>query len=125
MIADNAAKMSERLKMNQNLFELVNLNTLVGMLAAAIAVFVGVNIKHIGVRMFVLVLMTAVLSAAAVIETWFIGSSLMKSAAVGWFIGYITDDVLLTFNALMPDFVKDALNRVLNGIKLKIDKWFS
>ncbi len=111
--------------MNQNLFELVNLNTLVGMLAAAIAVFVGVNIKHIGVRMFVLVLMTAVLSAAAVIETWFIGSSLMKSAAVGWFIGYITDDVLLTFNALMPDFVKDALNRVLNGIKLKIDKWFS
>ena len=46
----------------------------------------------------------------------------MKSATVGWVIGYISDDVLLTINALLPDFIKDLVNTVTNGIKQKIGK---
>lgn len=101
----------------------VNAKSLVGMIAAATAVFVGVNIREIGIRAYVLVLITAVLATAAVIETWFSNSTVMKSATVGWIIGYITDDVLLTINSLLPNFIKDLLDSVTSGIKNKIDKW--
>lgn len=101
----------------------VNANSLVGMIAAATAVFVGVNIREIGVRVYVLVLITAILATAAIIETWFSNSTVMKSATVGWIIGYITDDVLLTINSLLPNFIKDLLDSLTSGIKGKIDKW--
>ena len=104
--------------------DILNLNTIVGMIAAAIAVLIGVSIKELGYRVYVLVLITAVLSAAAVIETWLRGSTVMKSATVGWVIGYITDDVLLTINALLPDFIKDLVDTVTTGIRRKIGKWF-
>lgn len=104
--------------------EILNLNTIAGMIAAAIAVLIGVSIKELGYRVYVLVLITAVLSAAAVIETWLRGSTVMKSATVGWVIGYITDDVLLTINTLLPDFIKDLVDTVTTGIRRKIGKWF-
>ena len=92
--------------------DILNLNTIVGMAAAAIAVLLGVSIIR------------AVLSTAAVIETWMGNSTVMKSATVGWVIGYIADDVLLTINALLPDFVKDLVDTITNGIKRKLGKWF-
>lgn len=94
------------------------------MIAAAIAVLIGVSIKELGYRVYVLVLITAVLITAAVIETWLRGGTVMKSATVGWVIGYITDDVLLTINTLLPDFIKDLVDTVTTGIRRKIGKWF-
>lgn len=93
-------------------------------MAAAIAVLLGVSIKEVGYRVYILVLITAVLSTAAVIETWMGDSTVMKSATVGWVIGYIADDVLLTINALLPDFIKDLVDTVTNGVKRKLRKWF-
>lgn len=104
--------------------DILNLNTIVGMAAAAIAVLLGVSIKEVGYRVYILVLISAVLSTAAVIETWMGNSTVMKSATVGWVIGYIADDVLLTINALLPDFVKDLVDTITNGIKRKLGKWF-
>lgn len=104
--------------------DILNLNTIVGMVAAVVAVLLGVSIKEVGYRIYILVLITAVLSAAAVIETWMSNSTVMKSATVGWVIGYIADDVLLTINALLPDFIKDLIDTVTNGIKHKLGKWF-
>ena len=104
--------------------DVLSLNTIVGMATAAIAVLLGVSIKEVGYRVYVLVLISAVLSTAAVIETWMENSTIMKSATVGWLIGYIADDVLLTINALLPDFVKDLVDTVTNGIKRKLGKWF-
>nr|DAR38895.1 MAG TPA: hypothetical protein [Caudoviricetes sp.] len=104
--------------------DVLSLNTIVGMAAAAIAVLLGASIKEIGYRVYILVLISAVLSTAAVIETWMENSTIMKSATVGWVIGYISDDVLLTINALLPDFVKDLVDTVTNGIKRKLSKWF-
>lgn len=104
--------------------DVLSLNTIVGMATAAIAVLLGVSIKEVGYRVYVLVLISAVLSTAAVIETWMENSTIMKSATVGWVIGYIADDVLLTINALLPDFVKDLVDTVTNGIKRKLSKWF-
>lgn len=100
-----------------------NLNTLVGITSAALAVIVGVKIKDIGLRLYILVMITAILATAAVIESWFTHSTLIKSATVGWVIGYITDDILLTVNTLMPTFVKDLLSEILDGIKIKIERW--
>lgn len=104
--------------------DILSLNTIVGMATAAIAVLLGVSIKEVGYRVYVLVLISAVLCTAAVIETWMENSTIMKSATVGWVIGYIADDVLLTINALLPDFVKDLVDTVTNGIKRKLGKWF-
>lgn len=104
--------------------DVLSLNTIVGMATAAIAVLLGVSIKEVGYRVYVLVLISAVLCTAAVIETWMENSTIMKSATVGWVIGYIADDVLLTINALLPDFVKDLVDTVTNGIKRKLGKWF-
>ena len=101
----------------------INVNVLAGMVASALAVCVGVKIREIGLRMYILVLITAVLWAAAMIETWFSDSTLMRSATVGWIVGYITDDVLLTINSLLPNFVKDLLNTVLDGIRKKVTSW--
>lgn len=104
--------------------DILNLNTIVGMMAAVIAVLLGVSIKEVGYRIYVLVLITAALSSAAVIETWMGNSTVMKSATVGWVIGYIADDVLLTINVLLPDFIKDLFDTVTDGIKRKFGKWF-
>lgn len=104
--------------------DILILNKIVGMGAAVIAILLGVSIKEIGYRVYILVLISAVLSTAAVIETWMENSTIMKSATVGWVIGYIADDVLLTINALLPDFVKDLVDTVTNGIKRKLSKWF-
>lgn len=93
------------------------------MVAAVFAVLLGVSIRDVGYRVYVLVLITAVLSTAAVIETWMTDSTVMKSATVGWVIGYIADDVLLTINALLPNFIKDLVNTITNGIRCKLNKW--
>ena len=103
---------------------ILNLNTIVSMVAAIFAVLLGVSIREVGYRVYILVLITAVLSAAAVIETWMVDSTVMKSATVGWVIGYIADDVLLTINALLPDFIKDMVDTITNGIRRKLNKWF-
>lgn len=107
------------------MMDILQINVAVAMLAAMIAVVIGVNIRELGVRVYTLVLITAMVISSAVIDTWFITDSLVKCAAIGWFIGYATDDFLLTLNAIMPNFIRELVDKILNGIKNKIDKWFS
>lgn len=102
----------------------VGLNTITGMFASALAVIVGTKFKEVGVRMSVVFLITAMLISAAVIETWFFDSTVIKSATIGWLIGYVTDDIMLTINAMLPDFVRTTLRTIAYGIRCKIDKWF-
>ena len=107
------------------MMDILQINVAVAMFAAMSAVVIGVNIRGLGVRVYTLVLITAMVISAAVIDTWFIADSLVKCAAVGWFIGYVTDDFLLTLNAIMPNFIRELVGKIFNGIKNKIDKWFS
>ena len=107
------------------MMDILQINVAVAMLAAMSAVVIGVNIRELGVRGYTLVLITAMVVSSAVIDTWFITDSLVKCAAIGWFIGYVTDDFLLTLNAIMPKFIREIINKIFNGIKNKIDKWFS
>ena len=107
------------------MMDILQINVAVAMLAAMSAVVIGVNIRELGVRVYTLVLITAMVISAAVIDTWFITDSLVKCAAIGWFIGYVTDDFLLTLNAIMPNFIREIINKIFNGVKNKIDKWFS
>ena len=103
----------------------IGVNAIVGMVVSALAVIIGTRFKEVGVRMFVVFLITAMLISAAVIETWFFDSSVIKSATVGWVIGYVTDDVMLTINAMLPEFVHSILRTITGGISSKIDKWFN
>lgn len=107
------------------MMDILQINVAVAMLAAMSAIVIGVNIRELGVRVYTLVLITAMVISSAVIDTWFIKDSLVKCAAIGWFIGYVTDDFLLTLNAIMPKFIREIVNKIFNGIKNKIDKWFS
>lgn len=103
----------------------IGVNTIAGMTASALAVIVGTKFKKVGIRMFVVFLMTAMLISAAVIETWFFDSTVVKSATIGWVIGYVTDDVMLTINAMLPEFVHSTLRAIADGVRNKIDKWFN
>lgn len=99
-------------------------NAITGMIASALAVIIGTKFKEIGIRMLVVFIITAMLISASVIETWFSDSTIIKSATVGWVIGYVTDDIMLTINVMLPEFVHSTLDAISSGIKCKIDKWF-
>ena len=103
----------------------IEVNTIAGLIASALAVIVGTKFKEVGIRMFVVFLITAMLISAAVIETWFFDSTVVKSATIGWVIGYVTDDVMLTINAMLPEFVHSTLRTITDSISNKIDKWFN
>ena len=103
----------------------IGVNTIAGMVTSALAVSVGTKFKEVGIRMFVVFLITAMLISAAVIETWFFDSTVIKSATIGWVIGYVTDDVMLTINAMLPEFVRSTLRMIADGVRNKIDKFFN
>ena len=103
----------------------IGVNTIAGMVTSALAVIVGTKFKEISIRMFVVFLITAMLISASVIETWFFDSSIVKSTAIGWVIGYVTDDVMRTINAMLPEFVHSTLRTIADGVRNKIDKWFN
>ena len=107
------------------MIDFLQLNTIAGMVTSALAVIVGTKFKKISIRMFVVFLITAMLISASVIETWFFDSTIAKSATIGWVIGYVIDDVMLTINAMLPEFVHSTLRTIADGVRNKIDKWFS
>ena len=107
------------------MIDFLQLNTIAGMVTSAVAVIVGTKFKEISIRMFVVFLITAMLISASVIETWFFDSTIVKSATIGWVIGYVADDVMLTINAMLPEFVHSTLRMIADGVRNKIDKWFN
>ena len=107
------------------MIDFLGVNTIAGMGTSALAVIVGTKFKKIGIRMFVVFLITAMLISASVIETWFFDSTIVQSATIGWVIGYVTDDVMLTINAMLPEFVHSSLRTIADGVRNKIDKWFN
>ena len=107
------------------MIDFLGVNTIAGMFTSVLAVIVGTRFKEIGIRMYVVFLITAMLISASVIETWFLDSTLVKSATIGWVIGYVTDDVMLTINAMLPKFVHSTLRTIADGVRNKIDKWFN
>ena len=107
------------------MIDFLGVNTIAGMFTSALAVIVGTRFKEIGIRMYVVFLITAMLISASVIETWFFDSTIVQSATIGWVIGYVTDDVMLTINAMLPEFVRSTLRTIADGVRNKIDKWFN
>lgn len=107
------------------MIDFLQLNTIAGMATSALAVIVGTKFKEINIRMFVVFLITAMLISASVIETWFFDSTIVKSATIGWVIGYVIDDVMLTINAMLPEFVHSTVRTIADGVRNKIDKWFN
>ena len=103
----------------------IGVNTIAGMVTSALAVIVGTRFKKISIRMLVVFLITAMLISASVIETWFFDSTIVQSATIGWVIGYVTDDVMLTINAMLPEFVHSTGRTIADGVRNKIDKWLN
>ena len=107
------------------MIDFLGVNTIAGMFTSVLAVIVGTKFKEISISMYVGFLITAMLISASVIETWFFDSTIVQSATIGWVIGYVTDDVMLTINAMLPEFVHSTLRTIADGVRNKIDKWFN
>ena len=106
------------------MIDFLGVNTIAGMFTSVLAVIVGTKFKEISISMYVGFLITAMLISASVIETWFFDSTIVQSATIGWVIGYVTDDVMRTINAMLPEFVHSTLRTIADGVRNKIDKWF-
>lgn len=101
---------------------LMNLHTniLGGIGLALFAVLVGTNVTRIGFRDYLLIVVLAVLGTASAVEHWFLDSALSTACLVGFSVGFLADDVYMNVKATMPDFIKEMLSDVMNGIKQRI-----
>lgn len=105
------------------LLKLINANILGGVGFALFAVLVGTRVTVTGLRDYIFILTIAVLGTASVIEHWFLDNSFITSCLIGFSIGFLADDIYLNLKATMPEFIKDILSDILNGIKEKIKKF--
>lgn len=105
------------------LLKLINANILGGVSFALFAVLVGTRVTVTGLRDYIFILTIAVLGTASVIEHWFLDNSFITSCLIGFSIGFLADDIYLNLKATMPEFIKDILSDILNGIKEKIKKF--
>lgn len=102
------------------LLKLINANILGGVGFALFAVLVGTRVAVTGLRDYIFILTIAVLGTASVIEHWFLDNSFITSCLIGFSIGFLADDIYLNLKATIPEFIKDLLSDILNGIKEKI-----
>ena len=91
---------------------------------ALLAVIIGTRHAEVGWRDYLLIIIGACLAAGAVAENWLQNAAFVLSCLIGFCIGYLADDVLMALNAALPDFVREILRDVSQGIKAKIKKWF-
>lgn len=105
------------------LLKLINANILGGVGFALFAVLVGTRVTVTGLRDYIFILTIAVLGTVSVIEHWFLDNSFITSCLIGFSIGFLADDVYLNLKATIPEFIKDILSDILNGIKEKIKKF--
>lgn len=100
-----------------------NINIVSGVVLAVFAVLVGAKEPTVSLRDYTLILTTAVLSSAGVIERWFEDSSITTSCIVGFSIGFISDDIYLNLKTATPKFIRDVVNDVLTSVEEKIKKF--
>lgn len=105
------------------LLKLINANILGGVGFALFAVLAGTRVTVTGLRDYIFILTIAVLGTASVIEHWFLDNSFITSCLIGFSIGFLADDIYLNLKATMPEFIKDILSDILDGIKEKIKKF--
>lgn len=105
------------------LLKLINANILGGVGFALFAVLVGTRVTVTGLRDYIFILTIAVLGTASVIEHWFLDNSFITSCLIGFSIGFLADDIYLNLKATLPEFIKDILSDILNGVKEKIKKF--
>ena len=105
------------------LLKLINANILGGVGFALFAVLAGTRVTVTGFRNYIFILTIAVLGTASVIEHWFLNDSFITSCLIGFSIGFLADDIYLNLRATMPEFIKDILSDIQNGVKEKIKKF--
>lgn len=104
--------------MNDFLLNLpVHPNILCGAAAAFLTALIDTQIKEVGLRNYVLIVLAATLTTAAIIETWFLDSRLWLSCLLGFGVGYVADTVVLNLNATVPEFVSGSLKDVLDWMR--------
>ena len=105
------------------LLKVINTNVLGGVGFALFAVLVGTRVTITGLRDYIFILTIAVLGTASVVEHWFLDNSFITSCLIGFAIGFLADDIYLNLKATMPEFIKDILHDILDGLKNRIKKF--
>lgn len=106
--------------------DLTNLHTniLGGIGLALFAVLVGTKMTRVGFRDYLLIVVLAVLGTASAIEHWFLESAFSTACLVGFSVGFLADDVYMNVKATVPDFIKEMVGDVMNGIKQRVKALF-
>lgn len=99
-------------------------NVFAGAVSALVAVAVGTRVRDVGWRNYLLVAVSAALAAAALVERYLLGGTLFQSCITGWVIGYLADDVVMTANSIVPEFVRTIAGDTLAGIRKWLRRWF-
>lgn len=94
-----------------------------GVALAVFAVFMDARSSANGVRDYILVTTATILAALVILETWFKDSSVATCCAVGFFVGFMMDDVYTNLRTTVPNFVKGTLSDIFYGIRLKIRRF--
>lgn len=85
--------------------------------SALLTCIIDTNVKDVGWRNYLLIVLGAVLTAAAVVEAWFLDSSIWASGLIGFGIGYVADMVIVNLNATMPEWIAGSLRDVLDWLR--------
>lgn len=95
----------------------VHQNVAGAVVCALFAVITGTRPLDVGWRNYALIVAAAFLTAAAVIDYWFLHHGFFICCLIGFAIGYLADDVVLNLNATVPDFVKNSLADVFDWLR--------
>ena len=106
-----------------NVLNTIPLNIVCGVLGATLAILIGTSIRDVGLRNYLFILISAVLITASMIEHFFLHLSLLKSGALGWIIGWIADDVIMSMNVLLPEFMRHTVNDFFQSARKIIQKF--
>ena len=93
-----------------------------GLLCALLAVLLGTRISVVGWRSYALIVMLSLLLTGAAVEMFLTQSALLVCCLTGFGLGLASDNLILTLEATLPEFVEGTIKDVLSGIRDKIRK---
>ena len=92
-----------------------------GLLSTLFAVLVGTNFKAVGLRNYILILAMSLLATGVLIELFLVDATLFRCCLLGFGVGLVADNVFMTLDATLPNFVESAIKDTLAAIKDKLN----
>ena len=94
-------------------------------IGALISVLVGTDYKLCTKRDYLAICFLSVLAAIAIVDSVVTNKTIATVTFIGACVGFFMDDIYLNLKAATPDFIKNIIEMILNGIQEKLKKFFN